>query len=181
MKIELRKIQVNNRLSEETLCFSADIVIDGKVAGEATNRGHGGCTDYRLGAQGVHDRALEERAKVAARAWIEEHGSDEDRELLTPGPSTYQVNPLEHLIDLLVERHEEAKEAKKMAKIEAKNAAAFAATGKPWMVRIQTHGVRVWVGLADNAAPTIEKVLAHATKKYGSITQHEVLATKAVL
>jgi hypothetical protein len=46
MQIELKNIVINQRLSEETICFSADIFIDGIKAGQASNRGHGGCTDY---------------------------------------------------------------------------------------------------------------------------------------
>lgn len=46
IEIELKNIEINQRLSEETICFSADIFIDGVKAGQASNRGHGGCTDY---------------------------------------------------------------------------------------------------------------------------------------
>lgn len=45
MKIELKNISINKRLSEETTCFVANIYVDGKKAGEASNRGNGGCTD----------------------------------------------------------------------------------------------------------------------------------------
>jgi len=46
MKIVLKNIQVNERLSEETTCFAATIYIDDVRAGEASNRGHGGNTSY---------------------------------------------------------------------------------------------------------------------------------------
>lgn len=46
MKIELKKIDYSERLSEETNAFSADLYINGKKAGVASNRGHGGPTDY---------------------------------------------------------------------------------------------------------------------------------------
>jgi hypothetical protein len=46
MKIELKNIKVQERLSEETTCFSATIYVDGKKAGEVLNRGCGGCNDY---------------------------------------------------------------------------------------------------------------------------------------
>jgi len=48
MKIELRGISVNSHLSEENFCFSATLVVDGKVVGTVSNRGHGGCDDVRL-------------------------------------------------------------------------------------------------------------------------------------
>lgn len=47
MKIELKKIEYSERLSEETEAFSADLYINGKKAGEASNSGHGGSTGYR--------------------------------------------------------------------------------------------------------------------------------------
>lgn len=47
MKIELKKISFNERMSEETNCFVADLYINGKLVGECKNDGHGGCTDIR--------------------------------------------------------------------------------------------------------------------------------------
>lgn len=41
MKVELKKFTSNARLSEETICFSADLYVDGKKIGECSNRGHG--------------------------------------------------------------------------------------------------------------------------------------------
>jgi hypothetical protein len=41
MKIELKNIKHYESMSEETNCFQATIYIDGKRAGEASNRGHG--------------------------------------------------------------------------------------------------------------------------------------------
>lgn len=46
MKIELKKIEYNERMSEETLCFVADLYINGKKVGYCKNDGRGGCTDY---------------------------------------------------------------------------------------------------------------------------------------
>jgi hypothetical protein len=46
MKIELKRITVNERLSEETNCFVADLYIDGHKIGLASNRGDGEQTTY---------------------------------------------------------------------------------------------------------------------------------------
>ena len=46
MKVELKKISFNERMSEETNCFIADLYINGIKVGECSNEGHGGCTDY---------------------------------------------------------------------------------------------------------------------------------------
>lgn len=47
MKIELKKISVNLRMSEETTMFIADLYINGKNVGQCKNDGRGGNTDYR--------------------------------------------------------------------------------------------------------------------------------------
>ncbi len=44
MKIELKKLQVFERMSEETTAFVADVYINGKKVGTAKNDGHGGET-----------------------------------------------------------------------------------------------------------------------------------------
>jgi len=44
MKITLKNFKHLARLSEETLCFTATVCIDGDKAGFASNHGHGGCT-----------------------------------------------------------------------------------------------------------------------------------------
>ena len=46
MKIELKKIEFSERMSQETNCFVADIYCDGKKVGYCSNDGHGGCTTY---------------------------------------------------------------------------------------------------------------------------------------
>lgn len=46
MEITLKNVRLNKRLSEETNCFSADVLVDGKKAFVATNRGCGGPNDY---------------------------------------------------------------------------------------------------------------------------------------
>lgn len=47
MKIELKNIQYSDKLSEESNAFSADLYIEGKMAGTASNRGRGGATTCR--------------------------------------------------------------------------------------------------------------------------------------
>lgn len=44
MRIELRKVSYNASLSQDTSAFTADIWIDGKKAGQASNHGQGGPT-----------------------------------------------------------------------------------------------------------------------------------------
>ncbi len=42
MKIELRRITYNARLSDETSCYAADVWVDGKKRGTVSNSGTGG-------------------------------------------------------------------------------------------------------------------------------------------
>lgn len=44
-RVNLKKVKHMASLSEETPCYSADIYIDGALAGSASNRGNGGCDD----------------------------------------------------------------------------------------------------------------------------------------
>lgn len=46
MKIELRKVSISTRMSEETLCFAAMVALDGVVLGEVRNDGRGGSHRY---------------------------------------------------------------------------------------------------------------------------------------
>ena len=46
MKIELKNVKHIEHMSEETNCFTASIYIDGKRAGEVSNRGQGASHDY---------------------------------------------------------------------------------------------------------------------------------------
>jgi hypothetical protein len=45
-KIEIKNIKTNKSFSEETICFTADIYVNGIKTGYARNDGRGGCTDY---------------------------------------------------------------------------------------------------------------------------------------
>lgn len=173
MKIELRKIRINTRMSEETTCFSADIYLDGKLAGEAMNRGHGGETEIRLANV---DRV---KATQHARAWITAN-DPKGLEYITPDqPGGYAADPLAWLIDGLVEADLKRKEDAKTAKIEAKNAQGFAAKGIPWMVRVTTAGKIAWYGLKSCDQAAIERVLIMAKTAHGAITAHAVVPTGA--
>lgn len=43
-RLTLKSFKTVKWMSEETICFTATVLIDGKVIGEASNEGHGGCT-----------------------------------------------------------------------------------------------------------------------------------------
>lgn len=47
-RLTLKSFKTVKWMSEETICFTATVLIDGKVIGEASNEGHGGCTFVRF-------------------------------------------------------------------------------------------------------------------------------------
>lgn len=59
MKIELRKISHNTRLSEETHAYSADLFVDGAKVAEVSNHGHGGCDNVRWLSKDVKEADVE--------------------------------------------------------------------------------------------------------------------------
>lgn len=46
MKIEIKNIKINTAFSEETICFKADVYVNGVKTAYASNDGHGGDTFY---------------------------------------------------------------------------------------------------------------------------------------
>ena len=46
-KLTLKKVKASEELSEETLCFSADLYEDGKLVAHVSNRGRGGSNMIR--------------------------------------------------------------------------------------------------------------------------------------
>ena len=103
MKIELKKIEFSERMSEETNCFVADLYADGKKIGYVKNDGHGGSTDY----YGIDKRSSDDIQKA------EEYC----KTLPDINYGTFTIkNSLEHTIDQLFEDWILAKERKKKEK-----------------------------------------------------------------
>lgn len=53
MNITIKNFKHMASLSEETLCFTAKVCVDGKVVGEALNHGHGGNTNVYIKDEGI--------------------------------------------------------------------------------------------------------------------------------
>lgn len=45
MKLQLKKVKIYDELSEETICFTAELYADGKKVATVKNDGRGGSTD----------------------------------------------------------------------------------------------------------------------------------------
>lgn len=59
MKVELKKLAIYQRLSEETTAFSADVWIDGQKVGHAKNDGQGGATLVYLNVSTTRKNEIE--------------------------------------------------------------------------------------------------------------------------
>ncbi len=108
-RIELKKLTIYERMSEETTAFSAEIYIDGINAGQAKNDGHGGSTDYY--AYPEHRKLIEEAEREClALPPMKCGGGDSGmREFEVP------MN-LENYIDGIVEDEMRKKDKKKFEK-----------------------------------------------------------------
>lgn len=76
MKIELKNIKTNMALSEETICFSANLYKDGKKVGQVVNRGHGGSHEYSFGYD--VERPMNDWCKANLPKWKSDFGSGEE-------------------------------------------------------------------------------------------------------
>jgi hypothetical protein len=100
MEVELKKLAIYPRLSEETTAFAADLWIDGAKVGYAKNDGHGGMTFVDWTVPAERRREIEAALK-----------------LRVPAEYTF-VSGVEWAIDEVVE-------AKRAEKETAKNDASF--------------------------------------------------------
>lgn len=80
MKIEIRNVKYAKFASQETECFQATVLIDGKVVGQVSNEGHGGNNMYYPHSV---ETTLDEHAK-------------------TLPPCQTQYGPLEMSADLII-------------------------------------------------------------------------------
>ncbi|MFP3596881.1 hypothetical protein [Chryseobacterium sp. SIMBA_029] len=96
MKIELKNIQYSEALSEETPAFAANLYIEGKKAGVASNHGHGGPTDYW--ADDENGKLLIEKAESFCKSLPSEE--------FKSGDKTYSIKMnLENYLDELIGKY----------------------------------------------------------------------------
>lgn len=106
-RITLAKLKVAKFMSEETLCFEADVFFDGKLVGRAHNDGHGGCTSVHAVRGGAHNEVYQ-----AAEAYAKSLGPITGKPFADGEAFTYEVT-LDHVVDdlanaLLLRRDVEA-------------------------------------------------------------------------
>jgi len=156
-KVQLKRLQVHARLSEETTAFAADVWIDGKKAGYAKNDGHGGETFVHV-TNPVLATALREYGDARV---------PDEYKAFTPGDAW--------IVDGLVEEALVAKEiarvAKKTARVDAEFQVDCEARGTH-AARFKTADAAIrWIEYRDEATARTE-----AEKKYGSISDWTVIA-----
>ena len=114
MKIEFKNFKMSLAHSEETILFSADIAINGKVVAFAKNDGRGGCTDYQ--AYQTKTTSLVDARKILQDA--EEYCKN-----LKGHPASKMCEEIdiqmnfEHYLDYLVEEKLKEYENKKIQKL----------------------------------------------------------------
>lgn len=109
-RIELRKLTIYERMSEETTAFVAEIYIDGVQAGHAKNDGHGGSTDYY--AYPEHRELINEAEKLCLALPPLKCGGGGDS-----GMREFEIPMnLEHFIDEIVNKELQKKADKKFEK-----------------------------------------------------------------
>ena len=78
MNVTLKNLKINNKLSDETTCYSATVLVDGKPIGTAGNRGCGGDDEFHWTDREA-GRRLEEYAKTLPQ--VEAYGMKFDADL----------------------------------------------------------------------------------------------------
>lgn len=127
MKVTLKGIKVNQVMSEETLCFSASIYLDGKRVGVVSNRGHGGPNEYQW-SNAEAGRQIE--------AWAETVETD------------YDFEKLDQIVDGLLEKAEEEKQLRRWCKketlfsVEGDDNGAFRTIKAPFNAEVKAHLVK---------------------------------------
>lgn len=122
MKIELKKIQYYSRQSEETNAFNADLYIDGKKVGEASNYGHGDPINY--------GSYTDEGKKAIKEA--EDYCKALPPEKFTNGDRSYSIDmSLENYIGRIIDDYVNQKELQKFRNLVDKKCMDGIVVGKP--------------------------------------------------
>lgn len=134
--LELKAIKINKSMSEETLCFSAAIYLDGVNVGTVMNRGHGGPNEYHLGVvkpgmdgkeAGELARAIEVQLDEAAKEWA----ADREPEKMEVNGETHVFEwDTDRVVDEMLADFELRKIAQRMLKKGAN--AVIAVRTTPW-------------------------------------------------
>lgn len=150
--LSLKSIKTVKWMSEETICFTANIVLDGKVIGFASNEGHGGCTF-------CHFNTPADEAKALAFAKNANANDFKGWEFLADKGMSFDC-----LIDILVERNDHAKANEKIIKKVKKDM-----LDKVVFVK-EGEDAKMGYRILKCGAAGIEKGIIAMKAKYGNVT-----------
>lgn len=156
--IELKSIKVHDRLSEETLCFSANLYYQGKKVGEVSNQGCGGCHDVHLVDRALYP-VLETYAKSLPPVEIQGEMYNMDLDLL---------------IDRKVDEYLKEKDQKRVQKFIDKHIKANAAKGLKTLKLTQANKVSC-LPIKPTLNVTQELINQYQIKNKVTITNWEVV------
>lgn len=94
MKLSIKKLKMMPSLSDETLCFTCDVYVDGEKAFSATNIGRGGCHHYQPLPNKKGELARGRTLLTAAHAWAKTQ------------PTEFEFDQLDQIIDSLISEEE---------------------------------------------------------------------------
>ena len=106
MEITLKNVKINTAFSEETICFTADVYVDGVKTAYARNHGHGGCTSIDH-----FDNPIAKLTLKIAEAYCK---------ALPPVPSEFFEDGLPMDLEMLIDELVDAEDKKKFDKKQAK-------------------------------------------------------------
>lgn len=167
MKIELKKFVANQKFSEETLMFRAEIWIDGKRAGEVENEGRGGSNSVHYNDPTMGDRV---------RAWLHAQPPlvgefDADGHLASETgriPNAYVLDE-DLFFGELAEQQVKKKDDARIERALQKDAAKFRAKGlAPWKFSLRGPRGESFVVLGLKADQKPEAAAQMLAKKYKS-------------
>ena len=98
MKLQLKGVKVYDELSEETICFTAELHVDGKKLATVRNDGRGGCTNVCF-TESVRSNPVQELIQYA----------DENPVVYKFDWGTYVGNKVEDHVDRLLDQWLEKK------------------------------------------------------------------------
>lgn len=124
MKLTLKALKINSRMSEETTCFSATLLADGVPVAEVANRGTGGPHEF-------HWKKGADRAAVEAFAAAQ--------------PTEFDFEKLDQLVDKLMAAEAERKQfvrwckTKTVFQLKGDNPDAFRTINSPFTPMVRAH------------------------------------------
>lgn len=127
-RITLKSLKVNKTLSEETLCYSATVCLDGVPLMDASNRGQGAADDL-WPKQGVPAEKIGELRQLAKELFLADPGpfAPEDIQVKGGEIDLSYIDPLEIIIGRIIEQVEVEKQYKRWCK----NKIVFQVEGDP--------------------------------------------------